>query len=153
MNDENREMNKSPHVFISFNSADRKAVDALLSQLPLHIGLNDEESSDQEGRVLTSDNGRDFIIIDGLDQLDVAINYTHRYGERVLNLILSKEELETLEGDLAEEYAEVEAEHGRRIATAWYQKQVISSLLPLLWGKVCRKLQEWTVRWFHRPSL
>jgi hypothetical protein len=63
-----------------------------------------------------------------------------------------KEEMEALLGDLAEEYAEIEAVYGERFATAWYAKQVRASLLPLFWKNICRRLQEWAVKWFHRPS-
>jgi hypothetical protein len=153
MSEENPELRSGRNVFfISYNSSDREALDVLLSQVKLYIGLRNEELPDEEGRDLTPDNGRDIIFIDGVDELDVATHHTPWYGRQILNLILSEEELEALLGDLAEEYAEIETVCGRRIATAWYRKQVRDSLLQLLWKNICRRLQEWAGKWFRRPS-
>lgn len=63
-------------------------------------------------------------------------------GERILLLILSKEERINIPGDLAEEYAEIAEKHGKRFAKVWYYKQVGTSAWPLIWK--CLKWGVWT---------
>jgi len=60
-------------------------------------------------------------------------------GERLLLLILTKEERTNIPGDLAEEFTEIAAKHGERFARVWYYKQVAASAWPLVrralkWG-------------------
>lgn len=60
-------------------------------------------------------------------------------GERILLLILTKEERVNIPGDLAEEFAEIAAKHGARYAKLWYYKQVAASVWPMIrkaagWG-------------------
>lgn len=61
-------------------------------------------------------------------------------GERILLLILKKEERVNIPGDLAEEYKEITAKHGTRFATIWYYKQVVASAWPLI-----RKAFRWSL--------
>lgn len=62
-----------------------------------------------------------------------------RCGERILLLILSKEERINIPGDLTEEFAQIAAKHGARFAKIWYYKQVVGSAWPMIqkairWG-------------------
>ena len=62
-----------------------------------------------------------------------------RCGERLLLLILSKEERVNIPGDLEEEYRGIAARHGARYAKLWYYKQVAASGWPMIrkavaWG-------------------
>jgi len=62
-----------------------------------------------------------------------------RFGERVLLLILSREERINIPGDLQEEFACIAAKHGYPYASIWYYKQVGASACPLVlklvkWG-------------------
>lgn len=62
-------------------------------------------------------------------------------GERILLLILTKEERVNILGDLEEEYRGIAAKHGARYAKLWYYKQVGGSAWPLIrkvigWGGV-----------------
>lgn len=59
-------------------------------------------------------------------------------GERILLLILAKEERVNIPGDLAEEFAEIAAKHGVRFAKVWYYKQAVISAWPML-----RKAVRW----------
>lgn len=63
-----------------------------------------------------------------------------RLAEKTLLLILSKTERETLIGDLAEEWLEIQSVHGRGFANVWYWEQTVLSLWPLV-----RKALRWTV--------
>ena len=73
-----------------------------------------------------------------------------RLGERILLLILSKEERLNIIGDLTEEYAEIATKHGERFARIWYYKQVATSAWPMIrkairWG-VLASLGAWIRR-------
>lgn len=62
-----------------------------------------------------------------------------RLGERMLLLILTKEERVNIPGDLEEEYRSIAAKHGARYAKLWYYKQVVASAWPMIrkavgWG-------------------
>jgi hypothetical protein len=62
-----------------------------------------------------------------------------RLGERILLLILTKEERINIPGDLEEEYRSIAAKHGARYAKLWYYKQVAASAWPMVrktvgWG-------------------
>lgn len=62
-----------------------------------------------------------------------------KHGERVLLMLLSKDERENMIGDLAEEFAKIADKHGARFAKVWYWRQVVESTWPLLkralrWG-------------------
>lgn len=59
-------------------------------------------------------------------------------GERILLMLLSKEDRENMIGDLAEEFAGIAARHGTRFAKVWYWRQVAGSAWPLL-----RKVLRW----------
>jgi hypothetical protein len=64
-----------------------------------------------------------------------------QFGERILLLILSKEERANIPGDLAEEYIQIAVKHTERYAKLWYYKQVAASAWPLLrkalrWGAI-----------------
>ena len=53
-------------------------------------------------------------------------------GERLLMLILTKEERLNIPGDLEEEYVTVATKHGERYAKLWYYKQVAASAWPMI---------------------
>jgi UDP-GlcNAc:undecaprenyl-phosphate GlcNAc-1-phosphate transferase len=61
-----------------------------------------------------------------------------QFGERLLLLILTKDERANIPGDLEEEYREIAERHGGRFAKLWYYKQVAASAWPLL-----RKAARW----------
>lgn len=61
------------------------------------------------------------------------------FGERLLLLILTKDERVNIPGDLEEEYRGIAAKHGERFAKVWYYKQVAASAWPMVrkavgWG-------------------
>lgn len=62
------------------------------------------------------------------------------FGERLLLLVLSKEERVNIPGDLEEEYRGIAAKQGARYAKLWYYKQVVASGWPLI-----RKAVRWGV--------
>ena len=62
-------------------------------------------------------------------------------GEFFLYLFLSKQERESIEGDLREEYREVLSKFGQRKSRIWFYKQVFTSIWPLL----RRALLRWSV--------
>ncbi|MGB8510439.1 MAG: hypothetical protein WCD76_18845 [Pyrinomonadaceae bacterium] len=71
-------------------------------------------------------------------------------GERLLLLILKKEERVNIPGDLAEEFTEIAARHGERFAKLWYYKQVAASSWPMIrkavrWGLLA-SVGEWIRR-------
>lgn len=71
-------------------------------------------------------------------------------GERMLLLILKKDERVNIPGDLAEEYGEIAVKHGARFAKVWYYKQVAASAWPMIrkgvrWG-VLASVGEWIRR-------
>lgn len=73
-----------------------------------------------------------------------------KQGERLLLLILSKEERVNIPGDLAEEYSQISVKHGERYAKIWYYKQVVSSAWPMIrkairWGLLA-SIGEWIRR-------
>jgi len=53
-------------------------------------------------------------------------------GERLLLLILTKEDRANIPGDLEEEFAQIAAKHGARFAKVWYYKQVATSTWPMI---------------------
>jgi hypothetical protein len=62
-----------------------------------------------------------------------------KWVEKAILLIFPKKSREYLIGDLAEEYAQIAANHGVRFANLWYWKQIIASVWPFLmkalrWG-------------------
>ncbi len=54
-----------------------------------------------------------------------------KFGELILYKFTSKDDRESLIGDLTEEYLEILSKSGRRVADFWYYKQVLSSIWPL----------------------
>jgi len=54
-------------------------------------------------------------------------------GVSLLHLILNEGEKIHVIGDLAEEYAQIHSLSGRLRATAWFYRQVLESLRPLIW--------------------
>jgi hypothetical protein len=73
-----------------------------------------------------------------------------RFGERILLLILTKEERVNIPGDLEEEYRSIAAKHGARYAKLWYYKQVAASAWPMVrkaarWGLLA-SVGEWIRR-------
>jgi hypothetical protein len=69
---------------------------------------------------------------------DAATPEPPKKGERILLMLLSKEDRENMIGDLAEEFASITARHGMRFARVWYWRQVAGSAWPLL-----RKALRW----------
>jgi hypothetical protein len=61
-----------------------------------------------------------------------------KFGQYLLYLFLSKKDREYLIGDLDEEYLEVRAKFGPRLADIWYYKQVATSAWPMI-----RKAVRW----------
>lgn len=73
-----------------------------------------------------------------------------RLGERILLLILTKEERINIPGDLEEEYRGIAAKHGARFAKVWYYRQVAGSAWPMIrkavrWGLLA-SVGEWIRR-------
>ena len=71
-------------------------------------------------------------------------------GERILLLILKKDERINIPGDLAEEYGEIVIKHGVGYAKVWYYKQVVASAWPMIrkavrWGLLA-SVGEWIRR-------
>lgn len=71
-------------------------------------------------------------------------------GERLLLLILTKEERVNIPGDLEEEFKQIAAKHGARYAKLWYYKQVAASAWPMIrkavrWGLLA-SIGEWVRR-------
>jgi hypothetical protein len=63
-----------------------------------------------------------------------------RKAERLLSLILSKEESINLLGDLKEEYLVIAAGRGSAYANFWYWKQIVTSAGSLIYRTVRRAL-------------
>jgi hypothetical protein len=61
-----------------------------------------------------------------------------KFGEYILFKFTSKDNRESLIGDLAEEYLEILSNSGRRVADFWYYKQVLHSIWPLAKNAVRR---------------
>lgn len=62
-----------------------------------------------------------------------------QFGERLLLLILTKEDRVNIPGDLEEEFKQIAAKHGARYVKLWYYKQVAASAWPMIrkaagWG-------------------
>jgi hypothetical protein len=110
-----------------------------------------DEQAESLVEVLSQDNGIDWVLCVGAEQNSSSPPpQPPPYGERFLYLVLSKEERENLIGDLAEEFAALQARHGRKFAKVWYWKQVCGSLLPLIRRAVRWGLLASAVEWFRR---
>jgi hypothetical protein len=97
------------------------------------------------------DDGIDLILVDGVDLfIDLRSSITSQYGERLLHFMLSEEEHENLIGDLAEEYAELNAKYGSQLAKAWYRQQIRISLFSIFSEMVCKKLFARAIEWFRK---
>jgi hypothetical protein len=73
-----------------------------------------------------------------------------RVGERMLLLVLSKDERVNIPGDLEEEFSEIAVKHGEQFAKVWYYKQVATSAWPMIrkalrWGGLA-SVGEWIRR-------
>jgi hypothetical protein len=75
-----------------------------------------------------------------------------KLGERILLLILSKDERVNIPGDLAEEYAEIAEKHGERFANIWYWKQVTASAWPLIWKALRWAIWAYVGAWMRRMN-
>jgi hypothetical protein len=73
-----------------------------------------------------------------------------RLGERILLLILSKDQRINLPGDLAEEYGELAGRHGEGYAKLWYYKQVVASAWPLIYNAARWGVLAWVGRLVRR---
>lgn len=73
-----------------------------------------------------------------------------QFGERLLLLILTKEERINIPGDLAEEFTEIVTKHGERYAKLWYYKQVVASAWPMIRKAVRLGLLAWVEEWIRR---
>jgi hypothetical protein len=71
-------------------------------------------------------------------------------GERILLLILTKEERVNIPGDLEEEYRGIAAKHGARYARLWYYKQVVASAWPMMRKAVRLGLLAWIEEFIRR---
>jgi hypothetical protein len=71
-------------------------------------------------------------------------------GEFALYMILSKEDREYLIGDLAEEYIDVRLKFGKRKASIWYYKQVLTSVWPIICKSIRLGLLAWVAEWVRR---
>ena len=60
------------------------------------------------------------------------------FAQLALRFLLTEDAKDNVIGDLTEEYAEKQTELGRRGAQAWYYKQALLSMAPLLWHRVRR---------------
>jgi hypothetical protein len=72
------------------------------------------------------------------------------FGERLLLLILTKEERVNIPGDLAEECKEIAAKHGERYARIWYYKQVAASAWPIIYKAIRWGGLAWAGDWIRR---
>lgn len=80
----------------------------------------------------------------------VKPNVPPQLGERLLLLILTKEERVNIPGDLAEEFAEIAAKQGQRFAKLWYYKQVTASAWPMFRKGIRLGLFAWVAEWVRR---
>lgn len=55
-----------------------------------------------------------------------------RFGQFLFQMFISKEHRESMLGDLAEDYADIQTKFGARQARVWYYKQALFSILALL---------------------
>ncbi|HEV2863071.1 MAG TPA: hypothetical protein VGX48_18795 [Pyrinomonadaceae bacterium] len=92
-----------------------------------------------KGAVLSQERRRVFALVKYTKvQSSVAQpSVSPKFGERILLLILTKEERANIPGDLEEEFRQIAAKHGERYAKLWYYKQVAASAWPIIW-KVAR---------------
>lgn len=58
------------------------------------------------------------------------------FGEKILYLFLSKDDRECMPGDLAEEFSMLADKHGLSYAKFWYWKQVIFSIIPIIFAYI-----------------
>lgn len=73
-----------------------------------------------------------------------------RLGERLLLLILTKEDRINIPGDLAEEFEQIAVMHGNRFAQVWYYKQVAASAWPMIRKGIRWGLFAWVAEWVRR---
>lgn len=70
-----------------------------------------------------------------------------QFGERLLMLILTKDERVNIPGDLTEEYLTIAKKHGERYAKLWYYKQVAASAWPMIrkavGGRLLASFEKW----------
>ena len=71
-------------------------------------------------------------------------------GERILLLLLTREERVNIPGDLEEEFKQIAAKHGARYAKLWYYKQVAASAWPMVRKAVRWGLLAWVEEWIRR---
>lgn len=102
----------------------------------LSIAPHIEKWSISSGRI-TIAWGRDYTSKVSIS-LPTQLPTPPQFGERLLLLILSKEERVNIPGDLAEEYIKIAATHTVRYAKFWYYKQIAASAWPLI-----RKVIKW----------
>lgn len=81
---------------------------------------------------------------------NIAMALPPPLGERILLLILTKEERFNIPGDLAEEFVEITVKHGTRYAKLWYYKQVASSAWPMIRKAVKWGMWAWVGDWIRR---
>lgn len=158
-----REPKTKGYVFVTFKTSDRSKAEEQIGwyqelMAEMSSGRKDpateEEDRDRAARLenLASaeiETGVDYVLVDH-HRASVPCK-PPTYGERILYLLLSKEERKNLIGDLAEEYLELQAKHGVGFAKAWYWKQVCGSFFSLViravkWGG----LYAGAVEWFRR---
>jgi hypothetical protein len=72
------------------------------------------------------------------------------FGERMLLLVLTKEDRVNIPGDLEEEYRGIAAKHGARYAKLWYYKQVAESAWPMVRKAVGLGVLAWVEEWIRR---
>lgn len=74
-----------------------------------------------------------------------------RLTSNLLRLFMSLDDREIIIGDLVEEYSDVYSRLGRRKTNRWFYKQVIGSILPVLYRAVINsKLVAWLARHIRR---
>lgn len=73
-----------------------------------------------------------------------------RLGERLLLLILTKEDRINVPGDLEEEFAHIAVKHGDRFAKVWYYKQVAASAWPMSLKAIRWGIFAWMSEWIRR---
>lgn len=83
---------------------------------------------------------------------DLQSHIAPQLGERLLLLVLSKEERVNIPGDLEEEYRGIAAKHGARYAKLWYYKQVAASAWPIVRKAVSLGLLAWVAEWIRRRA-
>jgi hypothetical protein len=81
---------------------------------------------------------------------DIKASSPPPLGERILLLVLSKEDRVNIPGDLEEEFAQIASKHGERYARLWYYKQVAASAWPLTRKAVGWGILAWFGEWIRR---